>query len=91
MKITDVRVRVFQNEDNKLKGVAAITIDGCFVVHDIKILEGQQGNYIKMPNRKTGDGRSTDVAHPINTATREEITSLILAKYEEEKANATEA
>ena len=89
MKITDVRIRLFQNEDNKLKGAASITIDDCFVVHDIKILEGNQGNYVRMPRRKTADGQSKDIAHPINTPTREEISNLILAKYEEEKAKAS--
>ena len=88
MKITDVRVRLFQNEESKLKAVASITIDECFVVHDIKVLEGNQGNYVRMPSRKTADGESKDVAHPINTPTREMISKLVLDKYEEEKAKA---
>ena len=88
MKITDVRVRLFQNDDSKLKAFASITIDECFVVHDIRVLEGNQGNYIKMPSRKTADGESKDVAHPLNTETREMISKLVLAKYDEEKAKA---
>ena len=88
LKITDVRVRLFQNEESKLKAFASITIDECFVVHDIRVLEGSQGVYIKMPSRKTADGESKDVAHPLNTETREMISKLVLAKYEEEKANA---
>jgi len=88
LKITDVRVRLFQNEESKLKAVASITIDECFVVHDIKVLEGNQGNYVRMPSRKTADGESKDVAHPINTPTREMISKLVLDKYEEEKAKA---
>ena len=88
MKITDVRVRLFQNEESKLKAVASITIDECLVVHDIKVLEGNQGNYVRMPSRKTADGESKDVAHPINTPTREMISKLVLDKYEEEKAKA---
>lgn len=91
MKITDIRIRCFQNEDSKLKGVASITIDDCFVVHDIKILQKDEENYIKMPYRKTPDGQSKDVAHPINTETRNEISKLILAKYEEELKNSTNA
>ena len=84
MKITDIRVRLFQNEDSKLKGVASITIDECFVVHDIKILQKDNENYIKMPYRKTPDGQNKDVAHPLNTETRNEISKLVLAKYNEE-------
>ena len=88
LKITDVRVRLFQNDDSKLKAFASITIDEYFVVHDIRVLEGNQGNYIKMPSRKTADGESKDVAHPLNTETREMIIKLVLAKYDEEKAKA---
>ena len=89
MKITDIRIRLIPNSDSKLKAIASITIDECFVVHDIKVLEGNQGYFISMPNRKTPEGEYKDVAHPINTATREEINKLVLAKYEEElKANA---
>jgi stage V sporulation protein G len=88
LKITDIRIRLITNEDSKLKAVASITIEDCFVVHDIKVLEGNQGYFISMPNRKNPDGNYRDVAHPINTPTREEINKLILAKYEEEKAKA---
>lgn len=84
MKITDIRIRLIPNSESKLKAIASITIDECFVVHDIKVLEGSQGNFISMPNRKTPEGEYKDVAHPINTATREEINKLVLAKYEEE-------
>jgi len=89
LKITDIRIHLFPNSENKLKAIAAITIDECFVVHDIKVLEGREGYFIKMPNRLTPEGVYKDVAHPINTANREEINKLVLAKYEEElKANA---
>ena len=88
LKITDIRLRLIPNEDSKLKAVASITIDDCFVVHDIKVLEGNQGYFISMPSRKTPEGDYRDVAHPINTPTREEINKLVLAKYEEEKAKA---
>ena len=86
LKITDIRIRLVQNTDSKLKAVASITIDDCFVVHDIKVLEGNQGYFVSMPSRKTPEGEYKDVAHPINTPTREEINKLVLAKYEEEKA-----
>ena len=85
MKITDIRIRLIPNTESKLKAVASITIDECFVVHDIKVLEGNQGYFVSMPTRKTPEGEYKDVAHPINTPTREEINRLVLAKYEEEK------
>ena len=89
VKITDIRIHLIPNTDSKLKAVASITIDECFVVHDIKVLEGNQGYFVSMPSRKTPEGEYKDVAHPINTPTREEINKLVLAKYEEEKkANA---
>lgn len=89
MKISDVRVRLIQNEETKLKAVASITIEDCFVVHDIKVLEGQQGYFVKMPRRKTPDGQYKDVAHPINTETRELINKVVLEAFEKEKANPT--
>ncbi len=83
MKITDVRIRVVKKDDKKLRAVASITIDDCFVVHDIKVIEGAEGCFIAMPSRKTPDGEYKDIAHPINTETREELRAVILAKYEE--------
>lgn len=90
MKITDVRVRLVKKEDSKLKAVASITFDDCFVVHDIKIIEGNEGFFIAMPSRKTGDGEYKDVAHPIKTETREELISVILKEFEVEKAKPQE-
>ena len=87
MKISDVRVRLMQNEESKLKAVASITIEDCFVVHDIKVLEGNQGYFVSMPSRKTPDGQYKDVAHPINTATRELLNKVVLEAFEKEKAN----
>ena len=86
MKISDVRVRIVKKEDSKLKAVASVTFDDCFVVHDIKVIEGTEGCFIAMPSRKTGEGEYKDVAHPIKTETREELIKVILAAYEEEKA-----
>ncbi len=83
MKITDVRIRIVKKDEKKLRAVASITIDDCFVVHDIKVIEGTDGCFIAMPSRKTPDGEYKDIAHPINTETREEVRAVILAKYEE--------
>ena len=88
MKITDIRIRLIQNAESKLKAVASITIEDCFVVHDIKVLEGNQGYFVSMPSRKTPEGEYKDVAHPINTPTREMISKAVLDKFEEEKAKA---
>ena len=82
MQITDVRVRKITKE-GKLRAVVSITIDNEFVVHDIKVIEGEKGLFIAMPSRKSADGEYRDVAHPINTDTRERIQSLILEKYEQ--------
>lgn len=90
MRITDVRVRMVKKEDSKLKAVASVTFDDCFVVHDIKVIEGNEGCFIAMPSRKTADGEYKDVAHPIKTETREEIIKSVLSAFEEEKARTQE-
>lgn len=90
MKITDVRVRIVKKDDSKLKAVASVTFDDCFVVHDIKVIEGTEGYFIAMPSRKTGDGEYKDIAHPIKTDTREELVKVILSAFEEEKLKPTE-
>ncbi|MDO4474121.1 MAG: septation regulator SpoVG [Eubacteriales bacterium] len=82
MKITDVRVRKMTKE-GKLKAVVSITMDDEFVVHDIKVIEGEKGFFIAMPSKKTLDGEYRDIAHPINSGTRERIQSIILEKFEE--------
>jgi len=83
MNITDVRVRPVEKEDSKMKAVASITIDGEFVVHDIKVIESEKGLFIAMPSKKDGNGDYKDIAHPINTATRNKIQDAVIAKYEE--------
>jgi stage V sporulation protein G len=90
MKITDVRVRIVKKDDSKLKGVASITFDDCFVIHDIKVIEGSEGYFIAMPSRKTADGEYKDIAHPIKTEMREELIKVILSAFEEEKAKPAE-
>lgn len=81
MNITDVKVRLVQAENTKLKAVATITIDDCFVIHDIKIIDGTNGPFIAMPSRKTAEGVYRDVAHPINSETRNNIIDSVLNAY----------
>ena len=81
MIITDVRVRRVAKE-GKMKAVVSITIDDEFVVQDIKVIEGEKGLFIAMPSRKASDGEYKDIAHPINSSTREKIQRIILEKYE---------
>lgn len=83
MQITDIRIRRIEKE-GKMKAVVSITIDEEFVVHDIKIIEGEKGLFIAMPSRKATDGEFKDIAHPIKSSTREMIQNLILEKYREE-------
>ncbi len=86
MKISDVRVRIVQKDDIKLKAVASITIDDCFVVHDIKVIEGNDGHFVAMPSRKTSDGEYKDIAHPINTETRQQLIDAVLDAFKNELA-----
>ncbi|MCH4279999.1 septation regulator SpoVG [Mediterraneibacter sp. NSJ-151] len=91
MQITDVRVRKVAKE-GKLKAVVSITFDDEFVVHDIKVIEGEKGLFIAMPSKKAMDGEYRDIAHPINSGTRDRIQSTILEKYKqalEEEPEAT--
>ncbi|MDY2696089.1 MAG: septation regulator SpoVG [Eubacteriales bacterium] len=81
MKISDIRIRLVDKEDSKLKAVASITIDDCFVVHDIKVIEGKEGYFISMPSKKTPDGEFKDIVHPINTETRESISTQVIEAY----------
>ena len=83
MNITDVRVRPVEKADGKMKAVASITINGEFVIHDIKVIEGDKGYFIAMPSKKDGNGDYKDIAHPINTATRKNIQDAVIAKYNE--------
>lgn len=85
VQVTDIRIRSVEKE-GKMKAVVSITIDDEFVVHDIKIIEGEKGMFIAMPSRKASDGEYRDIAHPINTATRERLQNMILAKYRETQA-----
>ena len=82
MQITDVRVRKITKE-GRMKAIVSITLDNEFVVHDIKVIEGEKGLFIAMPSKKSADGEFRDIAHPINSSTRENIQSVILQKYKE--------
>ena len=85
MNITDVNVRLITKE-GKMKAVASITIDNSFVVHDIKIIDGEKGMFIAMPSRKSQDNEYRDIVHPINQETRSFLQDLILEKYNEKLA-----
>lgn len=88
MNITDVRVRLIQKEDSKLKAVASITIDNAIAIHDIKIVDGNEGCFVAMPSRKASDGEYRDIAHPINAEARAELIDIIIKAYNEELAKA---
>lgn len=90
MQITDVRVRKVAKE-GKLKAVVSITLDEEFVVHDIKVIEGEKGLFIAMPSKKALDGEYRDIAHPINSETRERIQTIILQRYEDALAEDADA
>lgn len=81
MRITDVRVRKM-TQDSKMKAIVSITIDDEFVVHDIKVIEGEKGLFIAMPSKKANDGEYRDIAHPISSETRDKIQKIILENYE---------
>ena len=90
MQITDVRVRKV-SKDGKMKAIASITLDNEFVIHDIKVIEGERGLFIAMPSRKASDGEYRDIAHPINSDTRARIQSVVLKKYDETELEEIEA
>lgn len=81
MQVTDVRIRRVTAE-GKMKAIVSVTFDDEFVVHDIKIIEGQNGLFIAMPSRKMGEGDFRDIAHPINSSTRTKLQDAIFAEYE---------
>ncbi len=86
MNISDVRIRLVKKDNGKLKAVASITIADCFVIHDIKIIDGQDGIFVAMPSRKTSEGEYKDIAHPLNSETRQEVVAAVLDAYKLELA-----
>lgn len=92
MEITNVRVRVVEKENSKMRGFASVTIDDQFVVHDIRILEGDNGLFLAMPSKQIAPGEYRDIAHPINAEARKIFSDAILAEYENElKKEASES
>ena len=89
LNITDVRVYLVDKEDSKLKAKVSMTIDSCFVVHEIRVVDSVNGLFVAMPNRKKSDGEFKDVAHPIDTPTREQVDKVVLDAYEKAKAEAS--
>lgn len=83
MEITDIRIRKI-NTDSRLKSVASITIDNCFAIHELRVIEGKEGLFVAMPSRQVSDGTFKDIAHPINAETRKLIEDFVVAKYQEE-------
>lgn len=89
MQITDVRLRKV-NSENRMKAVASITLDNEFAIHDIKVIESQNGLFIAMPSKKTPNGEFRDIAHPINSETREKILNAILEEYNSQEDESAE-
>lgn len=83
MKVTDVRIRKVETE-SRLRAVASITLDNCFAIHELRIIEGKEGLFVAMPSRQTGEGTFRDIAHPINVETRKMIEGAVINKYQEE-------
>ncbi len=81
MQITDVRLRRV-NSEGRMKAIASITIDNEFVVHDIRVIDGNNGMFVAMPSKRTPDGEFRDIAHPISSATRDKIQTAVLAEYD---------
>ena len=83
MEITDIRIKKI-NTDSRLKAVVSITIDNCFAIHELRVIEGKEGFFVAMPSRQVSDGTFKDIAHPINAETRKLIEDFVVAKYQEE-------
>jgi stage V sporulation protein G len=90
VRVTDVRVRRL-NPEGRMKAVASVTIDGEFVIHDVRVVEGHNGLFVAMPSRKTPDGEFRDIAHPITSEARERIQSAVLKAFDEAQAVTLEA
>jgi stage V sporulation protein G len=90
MEITDVRLRRV-NTEGRMKAIASITIDNEFVVHDIRVIDGNNGMFVAMPSKRTPDGEFRDIAHPISSATREKIQTAVLEEYERAQAEESES
>lgn len=87
MKITDVRLRRTESEDSRMKALVSITFDDAFVVHDIRVIEGNNGLFVAMPSKRTPDGEFRDIAHPINSSMRQQIQEMIMKVYNRDEEN----
>lgn len=83
MKITDVRLRKVNNPDTRMKALASITFDESFVVHDLRVIDGNNGMFVAMPSKRTADGEFRDIAHPINSDMRQHVQEEVMRVYEE--------
>ncbi|MDK6863695.1 MULTISPECIES: septation regulator SpoVG [Nosocomiicoccus] len=83
MKITDVRLRKVNNQDTRMKALASITFDDAFVVHDLRVIEGNNGLFVAMPSKRTADGEFRDIAHPINSEMRQHVQEEVMRVYDE--------
>lgn len=90
MEVTDVRLRRVSSE-GKMRAIASITFNDEFVVHDVRIIDGNNGLFVAMPSKRTSDGEFRDIAHPINSKTREKIQTAILKEYESRESTETSA
>ncbi len=86
MKITDIKIRLMEKDDSRLKAVASVTIDDCIAIHDIKIVDGTDGYFVSMPSRKSSRGEYRDIVHPINNEARAELTNAVMEAYKLELA-----
>mgnify|MGYP004434750083 FL=1 len=91
MDITEVRIRLMKRDEGKLKGVASVTIDNCFVVHDVKVIEGTDDYFIAMPSKKTPEGEYKDIVHPLNSDTRNRLKDAVLAEFRKARVAAEAA
>ena len=82
MKVTDIRLRKIQT-DGRMKALVSITLDESFVVHDLRVIEGNSGLFVAMPSKRTPDGEFRDIAHPINSDMRQEIQDAVMKVYDE--------
>ena len=87
MKITDVRLRRTESEDSRMKALVSVTFDDAFVVHDIRVIEGNNGLFVEMPSKRTPDGEFRDIAHPINSSMRQQIQEMIMEVYNRDEEN----
>jgi len=86
MEVTDVRLRKV-NTEGRMRAIASITFDNEFVVHDIRVIDGNNGMFVAMPSKRTPDGEFRDIAHPISSSTREKIQAAVLEEYEQSNDN----